>query len=187
MRTLKNNFAQVSTFIALFILSSLFAFNLSAHTTDSNVTSVEQCFNIGGDSDMINTLSPYSPTTPNFIAPEPSALKIKIVIIIVIKKKKKKGVYEVESMRLAGERGIRVPNLKENEILAEASVEGDSFIIYPIKGKALKAGSFYGFPPSFKVSKEVSAKLGIKTPMSLKASKLKALKANSLGNFEIQD
>ena len=91
-----------------------------------------------------------------------------MIIIIIIIKKKKKGVVEVIGTRLA-ENGTRT-RLKENEVLAEVTRNDKDFFIMPLKG--VYANSQYGFPPSFKVSKEVSAKLGIRVPFGLKATRI---------------
>jgi len=104
-------------------------------------------------------------------------IKIKIIIIIIIKKKK---VVEITDMRLAGDS----KNLRKNEILADAYIEEGKLFIYPSRGIA--ARSQYIVSDGFKVSKEVSLKMGAKGELSLKAGKID-LVTNKLGNFEIQD
>lgn len=109
-------------------------------------------------------------------------LKIKIIIIIIIKKKKK-GIAEIVGMRLAKE-GAAAKSLCNNEVVTEAWTDGNKFIMN-YKCGTYKEG-FIIFPDQFKVSKEVSLKLGHKEQILLGKGRMKA-GPNSLGNFEIQD
>lgn len=183
MTNLKSFFNQVMTVVVLFALTALTFTNVSAHTTNTDATfefsQTDLQFEV--ENDFADTASPFTPISSAFYHPAAMGIKIKIVIIIIIKKKKK-GVVEVVGTRVA-EQGMKT-QLKENEVLAEATRDGNSLFIMPLKG--IHADSEYGFPPSFKVSKEVSAKLGIRVPFGLKASKVR-MGVNKMGNFEIQD
>lgn len=108
--------------------------------------------------------------------------KIKIVIIIIIKKKKK-GIAEIVGMKLAKE-GAAAKALCNNEVVTEAWTDGNKFIMN-YKCGTFKEG-YIIFSDSFKVSKEVSLKLGHKEQILLGRGRMKA-GADSLGNFEIQD
>ncbi|MEZ4883622.1 MAG: hypothetical protein R3E32_02705 [Chitinophagales bacterium] len=181
MTNLRSIFNQVFAFIAVLVLTTLSISNVSAHTTDAvftqNLTDIQSAM----DSDFADAASPFAPLSPNFYSPEAMGIKIKIIIIIIIKKKKK-GVVEVVGTRIA-EQGLKT-QLKENEVLAEATRDGKEFFIMPLKG--VHANSEYGFPPSFKLSKDVSLKLGSERPLGLKAIRVE-MNVNKMGNFEIQD
>lgn len=83
-------------------------------------------------------------------------------------------------MRLAGDK----KSLENNEVLADAYVEGGKFFIQPLKGEAAK--SQYILSDGFRVSNAMGLKLGEKGGFGLKAGKLDLI-STSLGNFEIQD
>lgn len=183
MTNSKNIFIQVFTFAVVFILTVLSIGNVSAHTTSTDVemTQNQLANQIEVEKDFTNTASPLAPIATHFYNPAAMGIKIKIKIIIIVKKKKKKGVVEATGIRvLAGDKNTE---LKANEILMEVSREGNHFIIMPLKGA--HANSILIFQEGFKVSKEVSLKLGSKEPFSLKAAK-KGIRVNTLGNFEIQ-
>lgn len=104
-------------------------------------------------------------------------IKIKIIIIIIIKKK---GVVEIKDMKLAG----NAKGLENNEVLADVSIRDGKFFLMPVRGRHAK--SQFIMPAKFKVSPEVSLKLGEKKGLYLKAGKAD-LRTSKLGNFEIQD
>ncbi|MFK7921815.1 MAG: hypothetical protein AB8H47_07650 [Bacteroidia bacterium] len=111
-----------------------------------------------------------------------NSIKIKIKIIIIIKKKKK-GVFEAESIKMATEK----TKLEGNQVLAESSVENGKLEI-KIKGFniGMPPSSFIIFPEGFLMPKQAALKMGYKAgAFKVKGGKLQ-LKANSLGNFEIQ-
>ena len=184
MTNLRSIFNQVMTLAVLFALTALTFSDVSAHTTDMDAAiefnQTDLQFEV--ENDFTDTASPFAPVSSAFYNPAAMGIKIKIVIIIIIKKKKKKGVVEVVGTRVA-EQGMKT-QLKANEVLAEATRDGKSLTIVPIKG--VHANSEYGFPPSFKVSKELSLKLGSKRPFGLKALRAE-MGVNKMGNFEIQD
>ncbi len=182
MTNSKSIFQQVFTLVVLFALTTLSLQNISAHTADTDFSSYQTDLQFAVENnDFTDTASPFAPMNPNFYSPAAMGIKIKIIIIIIIKKKKK-GVVEVVGTRLA-ENGTRT-RLKENEVLAEATRDGKDFFIMPLKG--VHANSYYGFPPSFKVSKEVSAKLGIRVPFGLKATRMQ-MGVNKMGSFAMKD
>lgn len=128
------------------------------------------------------TVSAHTPASIEKTSQKPdqiSVIKIKIKIIIIIIRKKK-GVVEIGGMRMAG----NTKSLENNEVLAEAYVDGGKFFIQPLKGEVAK--SQFILSDGFKVSKEVGLKLGEKGGFSLKAGKIDFTTTN-LGNFEIQD
>ncbi|MFK7906831.1 MAG: hypothetical protein AB8B69_16985 [Chitinophagales bacterium] len=182
MTNSQNIFKQAFTLVVLFALTTLSLQNVSAHTTDTgfNYNQTDLQFAVENN-DFTNTVSPFAPIASNFYSPAAMGIKIKIIIIIIIKKKKK-GVVEVVGTRVA-KQGMKT-QLKENEILAEATRDGKDFFLMPLKG--VYANSEYGFPPSFKVSKEVSAKLGIRVPFGLKASRI-IMGVNKKGSFAMKD
>ncbi len=181
MTNSKSIFNQVFTLVILFALTTLSICNVSAHTADNSFEFNQTDLQFAVENDFTDAASPFAPVSSAFYNPAAMGIKIKIIIIIIIKKKPKKGAVEVIGTRVA-EQGMKT-ELKANEVLAEATRDGNSFIIMPIKG--VHANSEYGFPPSFKVSKEVSAKLGIRVPFGLKATRME-MGVNKMGNFEIQ-
>ncbi|MFK7906832.1 MAG: hypothetical protein AB8B69_16990 [Chitinophagales bacterium] len=181
MTNSKNILNQIFTLIALFILTTLSISPISAHTLDVEMTQTQISNQIAVENDFTNTISPFTPMNPSFYSPAAMGIKIKIKIIIIIKKKKKKGVVEAMGIRvLAGDKNTE---LKENEILMEMSREGNNILMQPIRGT--HSNSILIIPQGFKVSKEVSLKLGSKRPLTLKAAQ-KGIRVNTLGNFEIQ-
>ncbi len=182
MTNSKSIFNQVFTLIALFVLTTLSISNVSAHTADTEMTQNQITNQIAVENDLTVTASPFTPMNPNFYSPAAMGIKIKIKIIIIIKKKKKKGVVEAVGIRVPQE--SKTIELASNEILLEVSREGNSFLMRPLKGEF--ANSIIIFQEGFKVSKEVSLKLGSKEPFALKAAQ-KGIRVNTLGNFEIQD
>ncbi|MGB0932570.1 MAG: hypothetical protein ACPGVB_17430 [Chitinophagales bacterium] len=181
MTNSKNIFGRIFAVLTFFALTIVSLVSVSAHTMDADYDFNQTELQFAVENNFTDTATPFAPVSPTFYNPAAMGIKIKIIIIIIIKKKKK-GVVEVVGTRVA-ENGTRT-RLKENEILAEASREGKNFFLMPLKG--IYANSQYGFPPSFKVSKEVSAKLGIRVPFGLKASKI-LMGVKKMGNFEIQD
>ncbi|MGB1241084.1 MAG: hypothetical protein ACPG49_01090 [Chitinophagales bacterium] len=180
MRTFKSISKQLLSLIAVLFLTTLDLQNISAHTTDTSFSLNQTGFQFAVENESANTSSPF--TLMNSQIYSPPTMGIKIIIIIIIKKKKKKGLVEVVGTRLA--KNGKHTRLKENEVLAEATRDGNSFIIMPLKG--VYANSEYGFPPSFKVSKEVSAKLGVKVPFGLKATRIQ-MGVNKMGNSKMKD
>lgn len=179
MKTFKSISKQVLSLIAVLFLTTLSLQNVSAHTMDITPNQITNQFEVGND--FTDTASPFIPLNYSFYTPAAMPIKIKIKIIIIIKKKKK-GVVEAAGIRVLA--GDKSRDLKENEILMEMSREGNNILMRPIRGT--HSNSFLIIPQGFKVSKEVSLKLGSKTPLTLKAAK-KGIRVNSLGNFEIQD
>lgn len=129
-----------------------------------------------------HTISTHTPAALDQEMLDVDNLKIKIIIIIIIKKKKK-GFAEIVGMRLAKE-GAAARSLCNNEVVTEAWTDGNKFIMN-YKCGTFKEG-FIIFPDAFKVSKEVSLKLGQKDQIVLGKGRMK-VGADSLGNFEIQD
>ncbi len=181
MTNSKSIFSQVFAFIAVLVLTTLSVNNVSAHTTDAVFTQSQTEVQFAVENDFTDTASPFVPVSSAFYNPAAMGIKIKIIIIIIIKKKKK-GAVEVIGTRVA-ENGTKT-QLKENEILAEATRDGGTFFLMPLKG--VHANSEYGFPPSFKVSKEVSLKLGSKQPFGLKATRMD-MGVNKVVRFQMKD
>ena len=114
------------------------------------------------------------------VALQQHQLKIKIVIIIIIKKN---GLAEISDIRAARD-GME---LKANMILAEADVAKGQLMVKPLRmgfepGKATMLAA----PEGFVVSQAVAQQMGAKDSFRLKAGKFE-LKADRMGNFEIQD
>ncbi|MEZ4883623.1 MAG: hypothetical protein R3E32_02710 [Chitinophagales bacterium] len=183
MTNSKSIFNQLFALIALFVLTTLSISNVSAHTsnTDVDFTYNQTDVQFAVENDFTETASPFAPLNPNIYSAASMGIKIKIKIIIIVKKKKK-GVVEAVGIRVPQE--SKTTELASNEILLEVSREGNSFLMRPLKGEL--ANSILMVPQGFKVSKEVSLKLGSKEPFGLKAT-MKDIRVNSLGNFEIQD
>lgn len=113
---------------------------------------------------------------------EVGKLRIKIIIIIIIKKKTDRGVIaEVSDIRLATSGG----SLKANEVAATAELSGGKLSLKLDKSSTKVAQLI--MPQGFKVSREVSLKLGSKTNVVMSGGTTMFRETNSLGNFEIQD
>ena len=109
-------------------------------------------------------------------------LKIKIIIIIIIKKKTSKGVIaEVSGIKL-GDGGGR---LKANQVAATAELRGGTLSL-KLDKSSTKVAQFI-MPRGFKVSKEVSLKLGSKSNIVMSGGSTMVRGTNSLLQFEIQD
>ncbi|MEZ4829326.1 MAG: hypothetical protein R3C61_24015 [Bacteroidia bacterium] len=103
-----------------------------------------------------------------------------IIKIIIIIKRRKAGIAEIENIRLAGDS----KSLVNNEVLADAYVEGGKLFILPLKGEGVQGQLLV--PAGFKVNNAVGLKLGEKGGFGLKAGKMD-FGPNKMGNFEIQD
>ena len=144
-----------------------------------SVLSMIALFFVSGQLNAAPSMSPMLPLEEK--AEEVDMLKEKIIIIFIIKKKTSRGIIAEVSGLVLGDGNT----LEKNTITATVELR-DGKLAVRLDKSSTKIAQFI-MPRGFKVSKEVSLKLGSKTSIVMSGGTTMFRGPNSLGNFEIQD